>query len=80
MKNLQPKDQLIIKTWNALPVTYHTLQRVSIAVFKYTCEQSFSHIKNIKSNLRSRLTDESLYACMKLNLTKDQPDYKAISS
>uniref|UniRef100_A0A3B3C531 SPIN-DOC-like zinc-finger domain-containing protein n=1 Tax=Oryzias melastigma TaxID=30732 RepID=A0A3B3C531_ORYME len=67
-------DQLIIKAWN----------RVSIAVLTmfgstYACEQSFSHLKNIKSNLRSRLTDESLNACMKLNLTKYQPDYKAIS-
>ena len=84
MKKLQPKDQLIIKTWNALPVTYHTLQRVSIAVLTlfgstYACEQSFSHLKYIKSNLRSRLTDESLNACMKLNLTKYHPDYKAIS-
>uniref|UniRef100_A0A3P8VP17 Uncharacterized protein n=1 Tax=Cynoglossus semilaevis TaxID=244447 RepID=A0A3P8VP17_CYNSE len=68
MKKLQPEDQLIIKTWNSLPVTYHTLQR-----------QSFSHLKNIKTNLRSRLTDESLNACMKLKLTKYQPDYKAIS-
>ncbi|XP_053179500.1 general transcription factor II-I repeat domain-containing protein 2-like [Scomber japonicus] len=84
LKKLQPADQLIVKTWNALPVTYHTLQRVSIAVLTmfgstYACEQSFSHLKNIKSNLRSRLTDGSLNACMKLNLTKYQPDYKAIS-
>ncbi|KAL2095405.1 hypothetical protein ACEWY4_010124 [Coilia grayii] len=84
MKKLQPEDQLILKTWNVLPVTYHTLQRVSIAVLTmfgstYACEQSFSHLKNIKSNLRSRLTDESLNACMKLNLTKYQPDYKDIS-
>ncbi|KAG7475965.1 general transcription factor II-I repeat domain-containing 2-like [Solea senegalensis] len=84
MKKLQPEDQLIIKTWSALPVTYDTLKRVSIAVLTmfgstYSCEQSFSHLKNIKSNLRSRLTDESLNACMKLNLTKYQPDYKAIS-
>uniref|UniRef100_A0A8C5GFT9 DUF4371 domain-containing protein n=1 Tax=Gouania willdenowi TaxID=441366 RepID=A0A8C5GFT9_GOUWI len=61
MKKLQPEDQLLIKTWNALPVTYDTLKRVSI------------------SNLRSRLMDESLNACMKLSLTKYQPDYKAIS-
>lgn len=84
MKKLQPEDQLIVKTWNALPVTYHTLQRVSIAVLTmfgstYACEQSFSHLKNIKTNLRSRLTDGSLNACMKLNLTTYQPDYKAIS-
>uniref|UniRef100_A0A8C5I931 HAT C-terminal dimerisation domain-containing protein n=1 Tax=Gouania willdenowi TaxID=441366 RepID=A0A8C5I931_GOUWI len=84
MKKLPPEDQLIIKTWNALPVTYDALKRVSIAVLTmfgstYSCEQSFSHLKNIKSNLRSRLTDESLNACMKLNLTKYQPDYKAIS-
>uniref|UniRef100_A0A3Q3ALR4 SPIN-DOC-like zinc-finger domain-containing protein n=1 Tax=Kryptolebias marmoratus TaxID=37003 RepID=A0A3Q3ALR4_KRYMA len=83
MKKLQPEDQLIIQTWNALPVTYDTLKRVSIAVLTmfgstYSCEQSFSHLKNIKSNLRSRLTDESLNACMKLNLTKYQPDYKRL--
>uniref|UniRef100_A0A673B181 HAT C-terminal dimerisation domain-containing protein n=1 Tax=Sphaeramia orbicularis TaxID=375764 RepID=A0A673B181_9TELE len=84
MKKLQPADELIVKTWNALPVTYHTLQRVSIAVLTmfgstYACEQSFSHLNSIKTNLRSRLTDESLNACMKLNLTTYQPDYKAIS-
>uniref|UniRef100_A0A3Q2VSS4 HAT C-terminal dimerisation domain-containing protein n=1 Tax=Haplochromis burtoni TaxID=8153 RepID=A0A3Q2VSS4_HAPBU len=45
----------------------------------YACEQSFSHLKNIKTNLRSRLTNGSLNACMKLNLTTYQPDYKAIS-
>uniref|UniRef100_A0A3Q3JQM6 HAT C-terminal dimerisation domain-containing protein n=1 Tax=Monopterus albus TaxID=43700 RepID=A0A3Q3JQM6_MONAL len=71
MKKLQPTDQLIVKTWNVLPVTYHTLQLVSI--------QSFSYLKNIKTNLRSRLMDGSLNACMKLNLTTYQPDYKAIS-
>ncbi|KAJ4944580.1 hypothetical protein JOQ06_013123, partial [Pogonophryne albipinna] len=84
MKNLQPEDQLILKTWNELPVTYHTMQRVSIAVLTmfgstYACEQSFSHMRNIKTNLRSRLTDGSLNACMKLNLTTYEPDYKAIS-
>ncbi|KAK0141743.1 hypothetical protein N1851_020594 [Merluccius polli] len=45
----------------------------------YACEQSFSHMNNIKTNLRSRLTDDSLNACMKLRLTKYEPDYKAIS-
>eukprot|EP00079_Xenopus_tropicalis_P009770 XP_002934073.2 PREDICTED: general transcription factor II-I repeat domain-containing protein 2A-like [Xenopus tropicalis] len=84
MKKLQPADQLIVTTWSTLPVTYHTLQRVSIAVLTmfgstYACEQSFSHLKNIKTNLRSRLTDGSLNACMKLNLTTYQPDFKAIS-
>uniref|UniRef100_A0A8C5QD50 General transcription factor II-I repeat domain-containing protein 2A n=1 Tax=Leptobrachium leishanense TaxID=445787 RepID=A0A8C5QD50_9ANUR len=49
MKKIQPADQLIVKTWNALPVTYHTLQRVSIAVLTmfgstYACEQSISHL------------------------------------
>uniref|UniRef100_A0A3P9I4G7 Uncharacterized protein n=1 Tax=Oryzias latipes TaxID=8090 RepID=A0A3P9I4G7_ORYLA len=32
MKKRQPARQLIVKTWNALPVTYHTLQLTSIAV------------------------------------------------
>ncbi|QQP31552.1 General transcription factor II-I repeat domain-containing protein 2-like [Caligus rogercresseyi] len=84
IKKLPHADDLIVKTWNALPVTYSTLQRVSVAVLTmfgstYACEQSFSHLKHIKTNLRSRLTDESLNACMKLNLTAYQPDYKAIS-
>ncbi|XP_068101524.1 protein FAM200C-like [Hyperolius riggenbachi] len=84
MRKLEHADHLILKTWNALPITYHTLQRVSIAVLTmfgstYACEQSFSHLKHIKSNLRSRLTDGSLNACMKLCLTTYQPDYKAIS-
>ncbi|KAJ8393280.1 hypothetical protein AAFF_G00061810 [Aldrovandia affinis] len=71
MKKLQPEDQLILKTWNELPITYHTMQHVSFAVltmfgFTYACEQSFSHLKKIN-------------ACMKLNLTTYEPDYKAIS-
>ncbi|KAK0144896.1 General transcription factor II-I repeat domain-containing protein 2A [Merluccius polli] len=83
MKKIQAEDELILKTWNELPLTYHTMQRVSIAVLTmfgstYACEQSFSHM-NIKTNLRSRLTDDSLNACMKLRLTKYEPDYKAIS-
>uniref|UniRef100_A0A3B3DEU4 Uncharacterized protein n=1 Tax=Oryzias melastigma TaxID=30732 RepID=A0A3B3DEU4_ORYME len=61
-------NQLIIKTWNALPVTNHTLQRVSIAVL--------TMFGSTYSNLRSRL---NFNACMKLNLSKYQPDYKAIS-
>ena len=84
LKNLQPADQLIVKTWNALPITYQTLQRVGIAVLTmfgstYACEQAFSHLKYIKNNLRSRLTDGSLNACMKLHLTTYEPHYKAIS-
>uniref|UniRef100_A0A3P8TT79 HAT C-terminal dimerisation domain-containing protein n=1 Tax=Amphiprion percula TaxID=161767 RepID=A0A3P8TT79_AMPPE len=77
-------NQLTVNIWNTLPVKYHTLQRVSIAVLTmfgsmYTYEQMFSHLKNIKTNKGSRLTDGSLNACMKLNLTMYQPDYKAIS-
>ena len=33
MKKPQPADQLIVTTWNALPVTYHTLH----AACKYCC-------------------------------------------
>uniref|UniRef100_A0AAY5L2Z6 HAT C-terminal dimerisation domain-containing protein n=1 Tax=Esox lucius TaxID=8010 RepID=A0AAY5L2Z6_ESOLU len=74
------QQRLILKTWNELPVTYHTMQRVSIAVLTmfgstYACEQSFSHMRNIKTNLRSRLTDGSLNAYMKLNLTTRPLDH-----
>ncbi|XP_056123007.1 protein FAM200C-like [Rhinichthys klamathensis goyatoka] len=84
MRKLQREDNLILKTWNELPATFSTMRRVSVAVLTmfgstYTCEQSFSHLNNIKTNLRSRLTDESLNACMKLNLTSYDPNYKALS-
>ncbi|XP_033848211.3 protein FAM200C-like [Acipenser ruthenus] len=82
MRKLQHKDNLILKTWNELPATFSTLHRVSVAVLTmfgstYTCEQSFSHLNNIKTNLRSRLTDESLNACMKLNLTSLRPQLQS---
>lgn len=56
IKKLQPADQLIVKMWTALPLTYQTLQRVSIAVqtmfgSTHACEQAFSHLKSIKTNL-----------------------------
>uniref|UniRef100_A0A3B3HDF5 SPIN-DOC-like zinc-finger domain-containing protein n=1 Tax=Oryzias latipes TaxID=8090 RepID=A0A3B3HDF5_ORYLA len=72
-------NQLIVKTWNALTVTFFTLQRGSVAVLTMfgstsACEQTFSHLKNIQTYLRSRLTDGSLNARMKLKLTTYQPD------
>uniref|UniRef100_A0A671LGH7 Uncharacterized protein n=1 Tax=Sinocyclocheilus anshuiensis TaxID=1608454 RepID=A0A671LGH7_9TELE len=61
--------------------TFFSLYTAFLTMFgsTYTCEQSFSHMNNIKSNQRSVLTDESLNACMKLNSTTYEPDYKAIS-
>ncbi|CAM4608579.1 unnamed protein product [Leuciscus chuanchicus] len=84
MTKLQREDNHILKTWNELPATFSTMHRVSVAVLTmfgstYACEQSFSHLNNIKNNLRSRLTDESLNACMKLHLTSYDPNYKALS-
>ncbi|XP_034044554.1 lymphocyte antigen 75-like [Thalassophryne amazonica] len=72
MKKLQPADQLIVKTWNALPVTYRTLQHVSIAVltmFGSTyafCLQNIFLITQTKSwpdaqtHCRTKYTDLSL--------------------
>lgn len=69
MRKMQSEYQLIFKFWNPLSLAYHTLRPVGIAVLTifgstYACEQSFSHLKNIKTNLRSRLADGSLNACM----------------
>uniref|UniRef100_A0A3P9I4J9 Uncharacterized protein n=1 Tax=Oryzias latipes TaxID=8090 RepID=A0A3P9I4J9_ORYLA len=44
MKKRQPARQLIVKTWNALPVTYHTLQLTSIAVL--TMFGHMSYVRN----------------------------------
>ncbi|GFO42210.1 hypothetical protein PoB_006871500 [Plakobranchus ocellatus] len=73
---------MIFKTCNVLPVTNHTLQRVSIAVgqcLALRIHVSSLSLKNVKTNLRSRLSDGSLNACMKLCLTLYQPDNKTIS-
>uniref|UniRef100_A0A3P9JU81 HAT C-terminal dimerisation domain-containing protein n=1 Tax=Oryzias latipes TaxID=8090 RepID=A0A3P9JU81_ORYLA len=86
IKKLQPADQLILKTWNALPVTFFTLQRVGVAVLTmfgstYACEQSFSHLKNIKTNVRSCLTDGKILAFMALSAKKvPDPWSRAINS
>ena len=45
-----PSEELNLKTWNELPITYCTLQRVSIAVLTmfgstYACEKSLTYEK-----------------------------------
>uniref|UniRef100_H2ZVI5 HAT C-terminal dimerisation domain-containing protein n=1 Tax=Latimeria chalumnae TaxID=7897 RepID=H2ZVI5_LATCH len=83
MKKLECEDNLILQSWNELPLTYGTMQNVSFALLTmfgstYMCEQAFSHLNHIKNNLRSRLTEDSLNACMKLNLTTYELDFKEI--
>ena len=45
----------------------------------YSCESAFSHMKLIKSKYRSTLTDDHLEACLRLALSKDCPDYAALT-
>nr|XP_014339756.1 PREDICTED: general transcription factor II-I repeat domain-containing protein 2B-like [Latimeria chalumnae] len=83
LKKLECEDNLILQSWNELPLTYGTMQNVSFALLTmfgstYMCEQAFSHLNHIKNNLRSRLTEDSLNACMKLNLTTYELDFKEI--
>ena len=53
LKKLQYEDQIISSIYNAIPVTFHTLQSVATPVLTmfrstYSCEQSFSHMNRSK--------------------------------
>ena len=79
-----PDKSLFINNfrWNQLRLREPATSIAVLTMFcsMYACEQAFSHLKNIETKLRSGLTGRSLSACMKLNLTMCQPDYKAIST
>ena len=46
----------------------------------YLCEQTFSHMKLLKSLMRSRLTDEHLHQCLRLAVTRMELDIQLLTS
>ncbi|XP_042216874.1 EPM2A-interacting protein 1-like [Homarus americanus] len=45
----------------------------------YLCESTFSHMKHIKSNYRSTMSDEHLDACLRLAVTAYSPNYTKLA-
>lgn len=69
----------LINFYKSLPVAeyYHLKQfaKKFVCMFgsTYTCEQLFSKVKHVKSNLRSNLTDSHLLDCLRLCTSKIEP-------
>lgn len=45
----------------------------------YICEQTFSRMKLMKTPMRSRLTDEHLHQCLRLAVTRMEPDIQLLT-
>ncbi|KAJ7338611.1 hypothetical protein JRQ81_012513 [Phrynocephalus forsythii] len=83
IENLPKQDQLVFETWNAIPNTYINMKKYAFGVLSifgstYVCEQVFSNMNYIKNKYRSRLTDDSLQACVKMKVTSYSPDVQTL--
>uniref|UniRef100_UPI00358ECE96 general transcription factor II-I repeat domain-containing protein 2-like n=1 Tax=Myxine glutinosa TaxID=7769 RepID=UPI00358ECE96 len=71
---VQDHETCIFTCWTSVPKKFSCLQNVALAllsVFRstYLCEQIFSHMKNVLSPSRSRLTTDHSEACVQLKVT-----------
>ncbi|XP_039196835.1 general transcription factor II-I repeat domain-containing protein 2A-like [Crotalus tigris] len=75
----------ILKVWNSLPDNFKSMKTLAIALLtlfgsSYACEQLFSALNYIKSDIRNRLTDDVSAACVALKLTKYEPRLEKLSA
>ncbi|KAM4048853.1 general transcription factor II-I repeat domain-containing protein 2-like [Anomaloglossus baeobatrachus] len=75
----------ILKVWNSLPNNFKSMKALGIALLtlfgsSYSCEQLFSALNYIKSDIRNRLTDDLSAACVALKLTKYEPRVDKLSA
>ncbi len=87
MKGLANKtaENEVLKVWNSIPETFACLKNLAISLLTifsstYSCESLFSVMNFVKSIHRSRLTDETSAACIKLKVTNYKPDINYLSS
>ncbi|MBN3284796.1 GTD2B protein, partial [Polyodon spathula] len=64
----------ILKVWNSLPNSFKAMKTLGISLLtffgsSYFCEQLFSGMNLIKSDMRNRLTDDMSDACVALKMT-----------
>jgi len=80
------KPNSLIDFYAALPNdTYPNIKKHAMKMFTlfgstYICEQTFSHMKHLKTQMRSRLTDEHLHQCLRLAVTRMEPDIQLLTS
>ena len=94
LADLQTNDALkdvfnasdLIKFYACLPIsTFPNVRRLvagMITVFgsTYTCEQTISRMKLIKSKFRARLSDEHLHQCLRLSVANLDMDISALAA
>ena len=82
IEKLPKPDQLIFKTWNALPNTYnmkkYALGILSIFGSTYVCERLFSNMNYIKNRYCTCLTDNSLQSCVKVKVSSYSPNVQML--
>ena len=83
IEKLPKPDQLIFKTWNALPDTYDNMKKYAFGILSifgstYVCEQLFSNMNYIKNRYRTRLTDNSLQSCVKVKVSFYSPNVQKL--
>ncbi|KAI5623728.1 general transcription factor II-I repeat domain-containing protein 2-like [Silurus asotus] len=58
----------------------HLMKMSTLFGSPYICEQTFSRMKLLKTPTRSRLTDEHLHQCLRLAVTRMEPDIQLLTS
>ena len=82
----KPNSLCLIDFYAALPndtypnIKKHAMKMSTLFGSTYICEQTFSQMKHLKSPMRSRLTDEHLHQCLRLAVTRMQPDIQLLTS
>nr|XP_040035572.1 general transcription factor II-I repeat domain-containing protein 2-like isoform X2 [Gasterosteus aculeatus aculeatus] len=80
------KPNSLIDFYAALPndtypnIKQHAIKMSTLFGSMYICEQTFSRMKLLKTPTRSRLTDEHLHQCLRLAVTRMEPDIQLLSS
>ncbi|KAK9526369.1 hypothetical protein VZT92_015074 [Zoarces viviparus] len=80
------KPNSLIDFYAALPndtypnIKKHPMKMSTLFGSTYICEQTFSRMKPLKTPMRSRLTDEHLHQCLRLAVTRMEPDIQLLTS
>ncbi|XP_037779167.1 general transcription factor II-I repeat domain-containing protein 2A-like [Penaeus monodon] len=79
------KPNSLIDFYAALPndtypnIRKHAVKMSTLFGSTYICEQTFSRMKLLKTPMRSRLTDEHLHQCLRLAVTRMEPNIQLTS-
>uniref|UniRef100_UPI00358FEE4E general transcription factor II-I repeat domain-containing protein 2-like n=1 Tax=Myxine glutinosa TaxID=7769 RepID=UPI00358FEE4E len=81
---VQDHRTCIFTCWTSVPKKFSCLWNVALALLSvfgstYLCEQIFSHMKNVLSPSRSRLTTDHSEACAQLKVTNYNPQIMELS-